>query len=170
MPTTVSRLLLTRFRAIEYGRRPNGKGTMRGTSRTFGALIVLLSLAGLPLAGCKKDPTDMALSAVDPGHGTLQGEQPVSITGQFHTDIGYTVYFGTRKSENVLVRDEHTLVAVAPRSDAAGAVDLTIVADNGPAFRVVNGYLYEAGGGNVIENLGAGPSQMREGTGSNLAY
>ena len=145
---------------------------MHGTLRPLRTLLATtLLLGGLATAGCNRDPNDMAIKSLEPGHGGLGGEQAVSIHGRFHPEIGYTVYFGTKKSEQVLVRDTETLVAVAPRVERPGAVDITILADNGPAFRVVQGYLYEAGGGNVIENLGSGPQQRQQpGSGSNLAY
>lgn len=130
--------------------------------------IILVAFALFLLSACKKDPTDMRLKDMQPRSGAMQAEQTITITGAFHPELGYTVYFGTERSQRVSVRDEETLVAVAPTADNAGTVDVTIIADNGPAFKIVQGYTYEGAGGNVMEHVGSGP-ERRTG-GGNLAY
>ncbi len=130
--------------------------------------FLLVPLAFGLLSACEKDPNDMALQDLQPRSGAMQAEQTVTITGNFHTDLGYTVYFGTERSQRVSVRDSETLVAVSPTADNPGTVDVTIIADNGPGFKIVQAYTYEGAGGNVMEHVGAGP-QRRQG-GGNLAY
>lgn len=130
--------------------------------------ILLLTVALGSLGACKKDPNDMSLKDMQPRSGAMQAEQSVTITGNFRTDLGYTVYFGTERSQRVSVRDEQTLVAIAPTADNPGTVDITIIADNGPAFKIVQAYTYEGAGGNVMEHVGSGP-ERRTG-GGNLAY
>lgn len=131
----------------------------------------LLPLALVTLvSACNKDPNDMAIKDVSPRAGATQVEQVVTITGHFRDDLGYTVFFGPRRASAVTVRDPSTLMAKCPTTDEAGAVDITIMADNGIAYRIHDGYTYQqAGGGNVMENVGEGPAR-REGAGGNLAY
>lgn len=131
--------------------------------------LVALALAALPaLSACKKDPNDMALQDLSPRAGAMQVEQPVTITGNFRTDLGYTVYFGTEKSQRVSVRDDSTMVAVAPTSDRPGPVDVTIIADNGAAYKIARAYAYEGTQGAGWENVGSGPQRNQEG--GSLAY
>jgi len=133
--------------------------------RRLGALT--LTLVTLLLAGCGGGG-EVEIVSVDPRVGALQGEQPVRIGGKnFRSDIGYTVYFGNQKALQVSILDENTLLAVSPSRDSAGPVDITIRADNGPAFRIANGYEYTDMGGNVVEQLGDQPGQTGQG---NLAY
>lgn len=138
------------------------------TRRSLPLLAVAL-LASLAATACKKDPNDMALTDLEPRTGSMQVEQPVTIKGNFRTDLGYTVYFGTQRAQRVAVSDESTLVAVAPNTETAGTVDVLIIADNGPAYRITQAYTYTgASGGNVMEHVGAGP--QRQGGGGNLQY
>ena len=55
--------------------------------------------------------------------------------------------------------------AVYPRNHCS---DIVVRADDGPAFRIAEGYHYVDQSGNVMEQVGAGP-ERREGD-SNLAY
>lgn len=132
-------------------------------------IVALFAVAlSSSLTACKKDPNDMALQDISPRAGAMQVEQPVTITGRFRTDIGYTVYFGTERSQRVSVRDDETMVAVAPTSERAGPVDITIIADNGPAFKIAHAYAYEGTQGAGWENVGSGPQRNAEG--GSLAY
>jgi hypothetical protein len=132
-------------------------------------LLALALFSSLTSSGCKKDPNDMALTDLEPRAGAMQVEQSVTITGNFRTDLGYTVYFGTERAQRVSVRDESTLVAVSPTTETPGTVDVMIIADNGPAFKIFDAYTYQgSGGGNVMEHVGAGP--RRTGGGGNLQY
>jgi len=136
-------------------------------SRIRRIVRLVLTLAALPLVGCGGGGEVQILS-VDPRVGALQGEQPVRIGGKnFRSDIGYTVYFGNQKALQVTILDENTLLAVTPSRDSAGPVDITIRADDGPAFRIAGGYEYTDMGGNVVEQLGDTPGQTGQG---NLAY
>lgn len=80
----------------------------------------------------------------------------------FRRDIGYTVYFGTKRSERSTLLDDHTLVVATPSQDTAGPVDVIVAADNGPAFRIVQAFTYQEQGGNVIERVGETSGQAPE--------
>lgn len=132
-------------------------------------LLALVAIVALPLlAACKKDPNDMAILDLSPRAGQMQVEQAVTITGNFRTDLGYTVYFGTVKANRVSIRNETTMVAVSPTSERPGPVDITIIADNGVAYKIASAYAYEGAQGAGWENVGSGP-QRNEG-GGGLAY
>jgi hypothetical protein len=137
------------------------------------ALTALLPLAALGLAACTKDPKDVVIdvASLEPEHGGVQGDQPVTIHGDFRTDIGYTVYFGTSRSDHVSVRSDSELVALAPHVERPGKVDVIVIADTGPGFRIKQAFLYQEAGGNIMEHVGAGAQGQQGGQGGgNLAY
>jgi len=93
--------------------------------------------------GCGGEGGDMSITDVTPRFGALQGDMPVQIVGSnFRTDIGYTVYFGTKRAPSVAILNPTTLVARAPGATEEGPVDITIRADNGAAFRISQAFDY----------------------------
>jgi len=123
----------------------------------FSIVSLLLSLLALAFVGCGGDKGDVKITAVDPQVGALQGEQPIKIKGaNFRTDIGYTVYFGNKKSNQVTIMDSETLVASSPQRDEPGTVDITLAADNGPAWKIKQAFKYKDMGGSVVEKIGEG--------------
>lgn len=110
----------------------------------------------------------MQILGLQPQSGPTRTQTPVTVTGaNFRTDIGYTVYFGTSRSPQVTIVDPENLLVVAPDREEEGRVDITISADDGQAFRIVDAYEYRNLGGNVVEQLGSGPTKQDQG---NLAY
>ncbi len=125
----------------------------------------LLGTTVLATSACGSAKGDPAILNVDPRAGATIGEQPVKILGtNFRTDIGYTVYFGTKRAGSVTILDPQTLLAVTPQVDEPGPVDITIRADNGPAWRISKAFRYENMGGSVVEGLGehTGPSSAKK--------
>lgn len=115
----------------------------RSKLATYGLSLALLVTA-LAALGCGEEGGDMAITDVDPRTGTLAGEQPIRILGaHFRPDIGYRVYFGNKRATSVTVLDENTLLATTPQRDEEGPVDITVLADNGPAFKVSGGFAYQ---------------------------
>jgi hypothetical protein len=138
--------------------------TKRGLFYAGWALLALLG----PLAGCKSGGT-VAILDIDPKVGHTQGDQYVKIVGKnFRQDIGYTVYFGTKKSAQVTIVDPETLLATTPTGEKPGAVDVMIRADDGNAFRIPQGFKFEEMGGSVIEGIGAGGVKKKDK--GNLAF
>lgn len=130
-------------------------------------LGVVALLAG-SAAGCKSGG-EMAILDLDPKVGATIGDQYVKIVGQnFRQDIGYTVYFGTKKSGQVTIVDPETLLATTPTGIKAGSVDVLIRADDGNAFRLPQGFKFEDMGGSVVEGLGSGGVKKEEK--GNLAF
>lgn len=137
-------------------------------ARVTGALLALGTLTAGTAMGCGESGGTMGVTDVQPRAGATQGDQPVKISGQnFRTDIGYTVYFGNKKSESVTILDPETILVTSPQRDEPGEVDITIRADNGPAFRIAQAYRYEDMSGSVVEGLGAGAAGAKKG---NLQY
>lgn len=129
-----------------------------------GALVVLLCLS----SGCDVGG-DMAILDLDPKVGHTQGDQYVKILGKnFRQDIGYTVYFGTKKSKQVTILNPETILVSTPTGMDVGAVDIMIRADDGNAWRIADGFKFEDMGGSVVEALGSGASGGKKK--GNLAY
>src|SRR5690606_28307399 len=94
---------------------------------------------------------------IEPRAGATAGDQAVKILGNnFRQDIGYTVYFGNKRSERATIMDEHTLVVATPMMDDPATVDVVVVADNGPAYRIASGFTFQDQGGNVMQQVGEG--------------
>jgi hypothetical protein len=135
--------------------------------RLFFAGWCLLALLG-PLAGCKSGG-DVAILDIDPKVGHTQGDQYVKIVGKnFRQDIGYTVYFGTKKSAQVTIVDPETLLATTPSGTKPGPVDVLIRGDDGNAFRITNSFKFEDMGGSIVEGLGTGNVKKQDK--GNLAF
>jgi hypothetical protein len=130
--------------------------------------VVMVAAAAL-VSACDKGG-EMAILDVQPRVGAMQGEQPVRILGKnFRQDIGYTIYFGTKKTSAVTIRDPETIDVVTPAAMPEGKVDIMIRADDGNAFRIADAYTFQDIGGNVIQGLGAPGAPKKEEKG-NLAY
>lgn len=131
-------------------------------------LCLALGVASTGFAfGCGEEGGDMAIADVQPRSGATAGEQPVKISGaNFRTDIGYTVYFGNKKAGSVTILDPETLLVTTPQREEPGPVDVTIRADNGPAFKIAQAFRYEDMGGSVVEGLGGGAAGKK----GNLQY
>src|SRR4029077_16112688 len=108
---------------------------------------------------------DMAILDVNPRVGATQGDQPVHIIGKhFRQDIGYTVYFGTKTTGSVTIRDPETIEVMTPNAMPEGKVDIMIRADDGNAFRIADGFTFQnVGGTNAVGGAVAGPAKEDKG-------
>ena len=133
-------------------------------------VVAAAALVGVSVLGCEQTGGTMAILDVQPKVGHTQGEQPVRILGQnFRNDIGYTIYFGTKPSGSVTIRDSETLDVVTPPGMPVGKVDIMIRSDDGSAFRIKEGFAFEDMGGSVVGGLG-GPGSTKGEQKGNLAY
>ncbi|MDW8247588.1 MAG: IPT/TIG domain-containing protein [Sandaracinaceae bacterium] len=123
----------------------------------FGGLKVVdaLSLVFFVVGcGSKEGQGKMEVWDIQPRAGATSGDQPVRILGKhFRQDIGYIVYFGAVRATSVTILDPSTLLVVTPQHEP-GPVDVVVVAENGPAFRIQQGYTFAEQGGNVLEQVG----------------
>lgn len=125
------------------------------TAQLVRTIALAIFAATLVACGGSEAGGELEVTNVDPRAGATAGDQPVRIVGNnFRQDIGYTVYFGNRRSERATILDEHTLVVATPTMDEAGPVDIVVAADDGPAYRVRQGFRFEEMGGNVMEQVG----------------
>ncbi len=139
-------------------------------SHRAGALLlrasVVLSLLGA--AACDKGGGEVAILDMDPKVGATQGDQPVKLIGQnFRQDIGYTVYFGTKKASSLTIFDPETLLVTTPAGVEAGTVDVMIRADDGAAWRLPKAFEFKEMGGSVVEGMGKAAEAKKKG---NLAF
>lgn len=110
---------------------------------TVAAVLLALGVLG---AGCGSGGGEMQILDVQPRKGSASGGQRIAILGKnFRTDIGYTVYFGAKKSPAVTIVDPKTLVVETPLMDNAGPVEITLRADNGDAFKIASAFAFEDG-------------------------
>jgi hypothetical protein len=139
------------------------------SKRGWTVFLGVVTVGAVALVGCDKGGS-MAILDVQPRVGAMQGEQPVRIIGKnFRQDIGYTIYFGTKKTSSVTIRDPETIDVVTPPAMPEGKVDIMIRADDGNAFRISDAYTFQDVGGNVIQGLGSPGASKKEDKG-NLAY
>ncbi len=144
---------------------------MQGMSKRGRTVFIGLAsiVTGALLSACESGG-DMTILDITPKVGHTQGEQPVRILGKnFRQDIGYTIYFGTKKTSSVTIRDPETMEVVTPAGMDKGEVDIMIRADDGNAFRIVQAFTFEDLGGNVVQGLGTSPASPKQDKG-NLAY
>lgn len=127
--------------------------------RSHIARTVAFALVAAALGACGAEGGALEVTNIDPRAGATSGDQPVRIVGNnFRQDISYTVYFGNRRSERSTILDDHTLLVSTPQVEEAGPVDVIVAADNGPAFRIRQGFAFEEMGGNIMENVGSSTS------------
>ena len=130
----------------------------------IGGVVLAISVFAFGVVACGgEEGGELAITNIDPRAGATAGEQTVKISGNhFRRDISYTVYFGNKRAQRSTIMDDHTLLVATPGADEAGAVDVIVAADNGPAYRIVDGIQYEEMGGNVMENVGSATSGQGE--------
>lgn len=149
------------------------KRTLR-TARALGLVLALAVFAGGVVACGGEAGGDLQITDIQPRAGAMAGEQAVKISGNnFRRDISYTVYFANKRAERSTILDDHTLLVASPTADEGDvcttegaerdcAVDVIVAADNGPAYRIVDGFRYEDMGGNIMENVGTATSGQGE--------
>jgi hypothetical protein len=117
--------------------------------------IAFVLALGAALVACDEGARGpMEIYDINPRRGSSAGEQAVQITGaNFRPDLGYMVYFGSERAQQVTILDSNTLLVATPAHDV-GNVDVVVAADDGPAYRIVGGFAYDEGGAGTYEHLG----------------
>lgn len=130
----------------------------------------LCLLASLLSVGACESGGDMAILDLEPQVGHTQGDQYVKILGaNFRQDIGYTVYFGTKKSSQVTIINPETLLVTTPPRMPVGKVDIMVRADDGNAWKIPQVFEFQDMGGSVVEGLGEAAEGAADKKG-NLAF
>lgn len=111
------------------------------------SLVLALPLALSSLSSCNKDGETVFID-IEPRQGVVSSDQQVKIEGRhLRPDLGYTVYFGSKKASQVVVMGAETLVTVAPAREEPGPVDIIVIADNGEGYRLKQAFQYVEGAG-----------------------
>lgn len=104
--------------------------------------VKLLCAAALfVLAGCSNE---LKVTAVQPPQGTYGGGEEVVIKGNgFQPGRGgVTVKFGKRDATSVVVASSEAINVMTPGGDPNTTVDVTVIFDDGKAFKVANAFHY----------------------------
>ena len=121
------------------------------TVTKYGVIAVVL-FALLVGASCNKE---FGIRDVSPAVGVLAGGEPVEILGSgFDPNLGFSVYFGTEKAENVVVSSSNKITVTTPSSAEAKSVDVRIATDNGQEFLLKDAFRYVEKSGMDIRDLG----------------
>jgi IPT/TIG domain-containing protein len=93
------------------------------------------------MAACSNE---LKVSNVEPPQGTYAGGEEVVIRGNgFQPGRGgVTVKFGKRDATSVVVAAADKINVMTPGGDPNTTVDVTVIFDDGKAFRVGNGFHY----------------------------
>lgn len=143
---------------------------MRASMSWGTAIVSVVMLALVGVSACESGG-EMQILDVNPRVGHTQGDQSVRILGKnFRQDIGYTVYFGTHKTNAVTIRDPETLEVLTPSRVEAGPVDIMIRTDDGAAFKISQAFKFEDMGGNIVEGLGTTGAGAKGEQKGNLAF
>ena len=106
--------------------------------RILRVMCVVLSVA--VIWGCEKE---FGAESVLPVTGILTGGETVTINGGgFRRDVGMTVYFGTFKADNVMVRSAEAIVVTTPPAKREGKVDIRIITDDGRELLLKQAFQY----------------------------
>ena len=103
--------------------------------------VSILSFA--VLAGCQQSGGPLHVDSVEPNQGTTGGGDEVVISGGGF-EPGKTqaeVKFGHRKAETVVISSTNKIKVVAP-SNEKGPVDISVMFDDGSAFKIPNAFRY----------------------------
>lgn len=160
----------------------------RHRRRVFICMMVFLAAAGLFWLGksyiydrrslcsgadlgssCVEVYGNPTVTRIEPGAGDVAGGTDVTISGTMFGP-GVKVWFGDTLAAGVVVKNYHQLVAVAPKAQWPGAVDIGISRGTGPRHVLKNGYRYTgylsvtsltpamgpAAGGTAVTVIGSG--------------
>jgi hypothetical protein len=95
------------------------------------------------LAGCSNE---LKVSSVEPAQGTFAGGEEVSIRGNAFQPGrgGVSVKFGTKEASAVVVAAGDKISVTTPGGDPNTTVDVTVIFDDGKAFKLPNAFHYMA--------------------------
>jgi hypothetical protein len=118
-----------------FATNQRGGGTVNRILRIVG-VVALIAFA----CGCEKE---FGANGVLPGSGILTGGETVTISGGgFRRDVGMTVYFGTMKADNVMVRSAEAIVVTTPPAKVESKVDIRIITDDGKELLLKQAFQY----------------------------
>jgi hypothetical protein len=107
---------------------------------------VKMLCAAAMIFGLSACSNELKVTSVEPPQGTFGGGEDVVIHGNgFQPGRGgVTVTFGKRPATSVVVASADKINVMTPGGDANTTVDVTVVFDDGKAFKLGNGFHYMA--------------------------
>ena len=105
-------------------------------------LVAFLALAAQIIVGCSQE---FGIREVSPSVGALGGGESVAINGSgFDPAMGFTVYFGNSKADNVVVNSSNKITVTTPNSNKPAKVDIRIATDDGKEYVLRKAFTYTA--------------------------
>ena len=108
------------------------------------ALVLAVSFGFCALvSACQQSGGPLKVENVEPPQGTTAGGEEISINGGGFQP-GKTqaeVKFGRKKAESVIIASSNKIRVVTP-SNEKGPVDVTVMFDDGAAFKIPNAFHY----------------------------
>ena len=108
------------------------------------ALVLAVSFGVCALvSACQQSGGPLKVESVEPPQGTTAGGEEISINGGGFQP-GKTqaeVKFGRKKAESVIIASTSKIRVVTP-SNEKGPVDVTVMFDDGAAFKIPNAFHY----------------------------
>ncbi|MCU1282183.1 MAG: hypothetical protein JWM53_5729 [bacterium] len=107
---------------------------------------VKMLCAAAMIFGLSACSNELKVTSVEPPQGTFGGGEDVVIHGNgFQPGRGgVTVTFGKKPATSVVVASADKINVMTPGGDANTTVDVTVVFDDGKAFKLGNGFHYMA--------------------------
>ena len=102
-----------------------------------------ISIVSLAMVAACQQGGPLRVDSVEPAQGTTGGGDEVLISGGGF-EPGKTqaeVKFGRRKAESVVISSNNKIKVIAP-SNEKGPVDISVMFDDGSAFKIPNAYRY----------------------------
>lgn len=116
------------------------------------SLIICAMTLICVLCGCEEK---FGIVKVNPTIGTLAGGEPIDIIGSgFSADMGFSIYFGPKKVDNVVVKDSKTLRVMSPAADEPGKIDVMVTTDDGKEFVIKQAFNYSKDSAMDISDFG----------------
>ncbi len=130
--------------------------------------LPIMTLLVLVFSACGGEGGELDVRGIEPRASDVRGNTVVSITGSnFDPRMGYTVYFGSENAGAITIVSDEEIKMIAPAQDETGTVDVTVLADNGPAFKIPGAFVYGETSGNISSHIGERTESKNRG---NLAY
>jgi IPT/TIG domain len=110
-------------------------------TKRFPLAVTIVSLA--MLAACQQTGGPLKVESVEPAQGTTGGGDEVSIVGGGFQP-GKTqaeVKFGRKRAESVVIASSSKIKVLSP-SGEKGPVDISVMFDDGSAFKIPNAFRY----------------------------
>ena len=102
-----------------------------------------ISIVSLAMVAACQQGGPLRVDSVEPAQGTTGGGDEVLISGGGF-EPGKTqaeVKFGKRRAESVVISSNNKIKVIAP-SNEKGPVDISVMFDDGSAFKIPNAYRY----------------------------